>query len=80
LTKWLRQAVFSPAGVDLVALMGINLCGYNQMMPTTVQNKGFTKIAKPLGYLSIQPVLILRSPEYADAMKTHERAMKEEHN
>lgn len=50
------------------------------MTPTTAQNKGFTKIAKSMGYLSIQPVLILRPPEYADAMKPHERAMKEELN
>lgn len=46
LTKWLRQVVLSPACVDLTALMGINLCGYSKMTPTTVENQGFTKIDK----------------------------------
>lgn len=62
--KWLRGAVFTPAGLDLCALQNINLGGYSSLMPSTEDNKGFPKIKEQKGYLCFQPMLVLTSVEF----------------
>ena len=66
--QWLRQVILSPAGLDLTALVGVNVCGLSKMQESTQENQGFTKIVSSVGYLSIAPVLVLRTTDYCAAL------------